>query len=622
MATTLRPVFAFLVVVFVHSPALGQSGPYSPAGLERLKEDILAIMDEAGIPGASIALVTGDEIIWAGGLGKADVAGDVDATAESLFRVGSVSKSFTALALLRLVEQDQLDLDAPIRALVPELEYTNPWAETHPITVAHLLEHTTGFDDMHFVEIGKVDDPDITLEAGLAFHPHSRISRWPPGTHMSYANSGPPIAALVLEAVTGQEFEAYAGENVFEPLGMVHSTFRFPREPEQLARGYNADGTEANYDHIIVRPSGGLNSSSLDMSNYLRMMINRGQHNGRQVFRPETIERMERPTTTLAARAGHDFGYGLGNHASIVNGHQFHGHGGSITGFIATTAYSPDLGVGYFVSINTLSGRLNDIADLIAKFLTAERATIESPSVSLDDGQLQRVAGYYQAATPRLQLTNVIYRFAWLRRVWVAEGRLYENPLLGGATRELIPVSEDSFRTEGQPVATLFLVSDEQGTTYLQSGFEGHMRKISALSAWFQPLAAGLAQLLMLSALLFGSLWLAARVFGKMSSIPSSLVLPQFLAPLSLYGSLTLTVVTVTDVSDLSRVSVAGLSLFLGTLVFALLSLYLAIRLVRPVPAQAGPVVRNWSRLVSIACVGTAIFLMSEGIIGVRLWSY
>jgi CubicO group peptidase (beta-lactamase class C family) len=621
VATIRRLAIALLTLAFVPLAAFGQSRTYSPADLDQLKKDIQAILDEAGIPGASIALVTADEVVWAGGLGKADVAGDVPVTGSTLFRVGSISKSFTALAILTLVEQGRLDLDTPLRELIPNVEYANRWDDTHPITVAHLLEHTTGFDDIHFVEIAKDDDPNIRLEQGLAFHPHSRVSRWLPGTHMSYANSGPAMAALVLERLTGQEFEVYASEHVLGPLRMVASTFRFPANPDLLARGYAADGrTEARYDHILMRPSGALNTSSEDMSRFLRMMLNRGRLDEGQLLRPETIDRMERPTTTLAARAGHDFGYGLGNEASIVAGHLVHGHGGSTTaGFISTYAYSPELGIGYFVSTNLITGKVPSIAKRIVEFLAAGRVAAKAPAVTLDPVKLERVVGYYQLATPRNQFTNFMLRFAWLWHVWEEDGRLFRKPLLGGEKTELIPTSDDSFRTGDQPVATLFLVTDEQGATYLS--FDGAMRRISAPAAWMQPIAAGLALGLMLSSILFGLVWLVGRALSRMANVPGSHVWPQFVASVTLFGAFFLVATNLKVIDDLVRVSVATVSLYLGTLVFALLSAYLAFRLVRPVPTRAGPVVRHWSRMVSIACIGIAIFLISEGVVGLRLWA-
>jgi CubicO group peptidase (beta-lactamase class C family) len=396
-----------------HQPILAAEQTYSNASLERLKADFLAIMEQNEIPGASISIVAGREVIWVGGLGKADIFRDVDATADSVFRVGSVSKSFTGLALMKLVEQGRLDLDMPVRDLASKIELTNPWSETYPMTVAHTLEHTTGFDDMHFVEIGHDHDPTISLEAGLAFHPHSRISRWAPGTHMSYSNSGPAVAARILERVTGQSFESYVEEQVFANLGMESSSFHIPDNLDAMSKGYQQDSiTEVDYEHPLVRPSGALNTTARDMGHYLQMMIHRGAIDGRQVYHPETIRRIERPTTTLAAQAGHDaFGYGVGNYATVVEGHRFRGHKGSIRGFIATTAYSPELQVGYFVSLNKLSGGINEISSLIVKFLTAGKPAKMEPVVELDSAQIDQILGYYQAATPRTQLTNFIYSF-------------------------------------------------------------------------------------------------------------------------------------------------------------------------------------------------------------------
>jgi hypothetical protein len=148
------------------------------------------------------------------------------------------------------------------------------------------------------------------------------------------------------------------------------------------------------------------------------------------------------------------------------------------------------------------------------------------------------------------------------------------------------------------------------------------MRKISWLWAWFQPLAMVLAVALLMSSLLFGLVWLVARMIGKMTSVPAGLVVPQLLAPLVLFGSLVLAMMNLRTMDDLLYVSVASVSVFIGFLVFPLLSLYMAIRLFRRTPPDVGPVLRNWSRLVTLACVGLTIFMFSEGLIGLRLWAF
>ena len=438
--------------------------------VEALKAEIQEILDENRIPGASVALVEKDRTIWAGGVGKADVAAGIEVTADHLFRIGSISKSFTALAMLHAVEGGLLDLDTPVRELAPEVAFTNPWRNTHPVTVATVMEHTAGFDDIHFREYAKVDDPGMTLAEGLAYNPGSRVSRWPPGTHMSYSNSGPSIAAYVVETITGKTFEEYVREHVFDPLGMETSTFHFPRDANLPAKGYEADGaSEARYDHIIVRPSGAMNSSSREMARYLRMMINRGTLDGVRLLAPETITRMETPTTTLAARAGFTYGYGLGNFTSIVNGHLFHGHNGGITGFASTSAYSSDLGVGFFVSINKPGSAIRDIAALVGERLTAGFEKPQGAVAALSDEELRTLTGWYQGVTPRQQLAHVLSRFFLIERVTLEAGRLLLAPL-GGEGRELVPVTAASFRYGNEPVARVFAVVDDEGDPILQGG--------------------------------------------------------------------------------------------------------------------------------------------------------
>ena len=167
-------------------------------GIEDLTVDIQEILDEYRIPGASIALVDRGRTIWAGGGGKADLAAGVDVTADHLFRFGSISKSFKRPGRAAGGQSGLLDLGTPVRELAPEIAFTNPWEATHPVTVAMLMEHTAGFDDLHFPELAVVD-PEIGLAEGLAFHPHSRVSRWPPGNHMAYSNSGPSVRGIHAE---------------------------------------------------------------------------------------------------------------------------------------------------------------------------------------------------------------------------------------------------------------------------------------------------------------------------------------------------------------------------------------------------------------------------------------
>src|SRR6516225_10621555 len=194
--------------------------PPPARSVDELWSQLEKILQETRTPGVSIAIVRRDGPEWVGGFGKSDVAGDREVTPETLFRIGSTSKAFASLSILMLANQGKLSLDDPVHKLAPDVWFNNPWEATDPVRVVNLLEHTTGWDDIHFREYAKQAPDSMTLKEGLDYDHHSRTSRWRPGTRMAYCNSGPPVAAAVVEKLTGQRFEDYVEQNLFLPIGM------------------------------------------------------------------------------------------------------------------------------------------------------------------------------------------------------------------------------------------------------------------------------------------------------------------------------------------------------------------------------------------------------------------
>ena len=190
---------ALLLGMFVFAAALAQDEeePVIPQTIDELLLAITDVLEQNDAPGIAIAVVNEEGPEYIGALGKANVENDIDANADTLFRIGSTSKMFVALSVLQLVEDGRLSLDDKLADLAPDIEFENPWEETDPIRVVHLLEHTTGWDDIHLPEYAHNDPTPATLKEGLDYHPHSRKSRWQPGTRMSYCNAGPPVAAYI-----------------------------------------------------------------------------------------------------------------------------------------------------------------------------------------------------------------------------------------------------------------------------------------------------------------------------------------------------------------------------------------------------------------------------------------
>jgi len=169
------PSTLLLLVVFVlvgPNPAAGQanSSPM-PDSVEALSDSIQKILEEEHLPGAAVAIVRSDGTIWLHGFGVADRATGRPVTDSTVFRIGSISKMFVGVTALQLQERGVVDLQDPLRTLAPDLELTNPWAESHPVRLVHLLEHTAGLDGYH---PPMIDAPreGLSLRERITYHPH------------------------------------------------------------------------------------------------------------------------------------------------------------------------------------------------------------------------------------------------------------------------------------------------------------------------------------------------------------------------------------------------------------------------------------------------------------------
>ena len=166
-----------------------------------------------------------------------------------------LSKSFAALAALKLQEEGKLKLTDTVKQWVPDVAFANPWEATDPVRLVHLMEHTSGFDDMHLREYALNDPTPMSLKDALAYGAASRVLRWPPGTRMAYCNSGAAVLAAVVEKVSGQRFEDYVQEHFFKPLHMDTASYFYTPEVAELSRLYHSDGvTPYPYWHIAFVP--------------------------------------------------------------------------------------------------------------------------------------------------------------------------------------------------------------------------------------------------------------------------------------------------------------------------------------------------------------------------------
>ena len=439
--------------------------------LQPLLEKIEATRREHAIPGVGMAIVSRDKVLWVGGLGAMDLDTRHPVTADTIFRIGSVTKMFTALGLIMLDEEHKLRLEGPVREFAPDAPYTNPTEQSHPVTIAQLLEHTAGLQDLTKAQFEHSDPKPLTLEEGLAFDAASRTVRWKPGLHAVYSNAGYGLAGYVLQTVAMMRYEDFISERIFRPLRMTSSGFFLnDQSAARLATGYATDATTPlPYWHMLMRPFGGINSTPRDMATFVRLLLNYGFTDDQRLVHPQSISRMEVPLTSLAARNGLLYGYGLGNNQKFRRGVLFAGHGGDADGYLSQLGYNRDTGMGYFIVINAFRYRaLSEMRREIETWIMRDLDVLRpAPAAKLSDAVLQRFVGDYDLAAWRFTWTTRAEVAEQAMRVTLANGALYSQIGTHGK-QELVPVNEQQFRRRGEPTATCAFVEDVDGTVYFE----------------------------------------------------------------------------------------------------------------------------------------------------------
>jgi CubicO group peptidase (beta-lactamase class C family) len=600
--------------------------PKPAQSLQELQQQLEKILKDTRTPGMSVAIVRRDRAEWVTGLGKADIAGGRDATPETLFRIGSTSKAFASMSILKLANEGKLSLDDPVRKLAPEVWFENRWESSDPVRVVDLLEHTTGWDDMHFREYAK-DAPGMGLGEALDYDHHSRVSRWRPGTRMAYCNSGPAVAAYIVEKVTGQRFEDYVTQNLFGPIGMKTATYFQPTSAPSTTL-YHSDGkTPYQYWNILFRPAGSINASANDMAAYLSFYLNRGAVNGTQVLPAASIERMEIPTRTWAAKGGLKAGYGLSNYWSINDGFVYHGHNGGVEGGLTEMAYMPDQGVGYFFSINSGDGgAFEKIGKAIRAYITRELTKAPLPAIAALPADAAEYAGWYEPDSPRVEVASFLERLLGMGHVRVAEGKLLVSSL-DGLNDVFVPVVGSQFRhvpkkDAPDPVATVELLTPNSEGRFIQFGAGTTMKRIPAWFAVAEIILTGFVVLAMFSIVLYAPFWLVGG-FWKKRRRPAERAMRVWplLAVLSLAGFVVIFIVCSDDIiSRMGNLTVWSLALFLTTVAYAVAAVGSAVALWRAPKEGVRRGVRGYSIAVTAALLIAAAYLAYWGIIGLRMW--
>jgi len=346
-------------------------GPTNRAELEAFLEGIMAgYLESYHIAGATLAVVKDGEIFFAKGYGYADVKEKKPVFADkTLFRPGSGSKLFTWTAVMQLVEQGKIDLNADINIYIKDFKIPDTYPK--PVTMTHLLTHTSGLEDF-ISEMGARRAEDLVpLAEFLARKMPARVL--PPGKFTSYSNYGTALAGYIIEKISEMPFEDYIEENIFEILDMQQSTFRQPL-PSHLAGDMSAGYTYEKgiykphgFEYINgLAPAGSMSATATDMAKFMIAHLQNGKYGENRILEEETAKLMHTQLFTHDPRVdGNAHGFWemtYNNIRTIV-------HGGDTFLFHSLLSIIPEKNIGLFVSFNSAGGTWPVYDNFIKAFL-------------------------------------------------------------------------------------------------------------------------------------------------------------------------------------------------------------------------------------------------------------
>ncbi|MEF8832747.1 MAG: serine hydrolase [Candidatus Thermoplasmatota archaeon] len=349
-----------------------KSDKLPPKIKERIEDFITNWMSENKVPGMSVSIVKGEDKIYARGFGARDLKENPPATPDTLYGMASVTKSFTALAILKLVERKEIELEDKISKYVP-VKWNNN------VTIQDLLTHSSGMPSLGVSEalidrLIQMDERGLALSDLEDFYTHLNSAKdeiaAEPGEEFFYFNSGYALLGQIIEKVSGKSYPQFIQDEIFEPLDMKRSRFDYDEKVEDIMTPYfmgEEEPEETPYPlREIGHPGGGLLSSANDFANYLIMQINGGNYKGQQIVDPNLLEKAHDSHIT---RETGDYGFGWA--VKEFDGEKFVGHGGSIAvsgGFIG---FLGDIGVA--ICGNTIPGSsYEEVAKRIIKTVKGE----------------------------------------------------------------------------------------------------------------------------------------------------------------------------------------------------------------------------------------------------------
>lgn len=416
-----------LLLTGVQSPAMASGSTPSAAaesapGVGDIEAYFEGQMKELGMPGAALGIVKGNEIFHIATYGEADRKENRPVTASTPFKIGSTSKSFTALAVMQLVEQGKVELDAPVQRYIPWFQAADAEASAR-ITVRHLLNQVSGFPTVAGIDyMYSTDTRDDALKRVVRASNEVELTS-EPGETWQYSNRNYTTLGLLIQNVSGQGYEDYMTEHVLAPLGMERTYMHLEdAEANELATGHQfwfgqpvAGGGLSN--NRATTPTGLISSSVEDMSRYLLAHLNGGEYQGQRVLSEQGIAQLHDGVAPMGGIAE----YGMGWYESKLAETRVVLHNGDTGDFHTTMVLAPSADWGVVVMMDGSNGhaRLDNPATGVMSML------LGAPAPPLPNGNGEATTMILLALTGALvlQLAAAIRSAVLIRRWRTHPGR-------------------------------------------------------------------------------------------------------------------------------------------------------------------------------------------------------
>ncbi|MDE2272270.1 MAG: serine hydrolase [Xanthomonadaceae bacterium] len=366
----------------------------------------------ADIAGGVIVVVKDGKVLFAKGYGYADVAKRTPVIADrTLFRPGSISKTFTWTAVMQLVGEGKIDLDADVNRY---LDFKIPEKFGKPITMRDLMTMTPGFEDTVHDEF--VSTPQQLFPIGEYVKKDLPTRIFPPGRIVAYSNYGATLAGYIVQRLSGEPFDQYIADHIFKPLGMDHSTFAQPLPAAlvpNMSVGYRTASNKKTipFESVEIAPAGSLTSSGTDMARFMIAQLSNGQYDGASILSPAMTKLMHSPQSRMAPGMN---GYDLGFYQENRNGLRIIGHAGDTEAFHSDMHLLLDKHVGVFMSFNSAgkAGAVEQVRTALFRafldryfpYVAPQEQTVADPKADA-----ARVAGWYLSSRRIVSGLRLLY---------------------------------------------------------------------------------------------------------------------------------------------------------------------------------------------------------------------